>query len=292
LIQAYIIRLSYTAMATFYDDSESPQTENPPTEFPRVHIASPGSEQTFPFSDSEATYAVPESEQNYEATWNEHSYGGLEVMNHPSDGIEVNRMSGIELDQGRTHPDWIERDPRAPPNVSLFDKDGKIVNNVDASAAQGPPPPPTIWGMRKRNFWILVGIVAFVVVAVAIGGGVGGYYANRPKGAGASGSANVTKTSPVHQNSSITAVQWKDAGSNNQYRVYFQYKDGRVLESAWGADYPGWNVSIISDEGADIVLGTPLTAAIGYPHVNSSNALVLVPTTMRLYKYSTDIFSR
>jgi hypothetical protein len=42
-------------------------------------------------------------------------------------------------------------------------------------------PPPTILGLRKRNFWVLVGF-AVVVVAAAVGGSVGGSMAVRNTG--------------------------------------------------------------------------------------------------------------
>lgn len=47
------------------------------------------------------------------------------------------------------------------------------------SAEYERPAPQTVCGLRKRTFWILVG-VALVVVAAAVGGGVGGALASRP----------------------------------------------------------------------------------------------------------------
>jgi hypothetical protein len=50
-----------------------------------------------------------------------------------------------------------------------------------ADAHHTPLKEPTILGLRRRNFWILV-VIAIVVIAAAVGGGVGGAFAVKNSG--------------------------------------------------------------------------------------------------------------
>lgn len=249
----------------------------------------PGHQSTHTTSPPGTYPTYPEyQQQQQQQQWNEHNYGGLEVNNDnglqvnppPVPGLEVHQPeSWLEVNHERMGPQYIEGQPNFPPNVNMYSKDGKILSDGQGGYADAPPspppPPPTICGVRKRTFWIIIVVAAVVVIAAAVGGGVGGYFAQRNKNAAAAAATAIPKTSPVYQNSSIAAVQWKDGSQNNQYRVYFQHNNSRIIEAAWsGNASSNWNVTAITDDGADIVLGTSITAAIGYPHVNSSYALV------------------
>lgn len=252
------------------------------------YTGTPGHQSTHTTSPPGTTPTYPEyQQQQQQQQWNEHNYGGLEVNNDnglqvnppPVPGLEVHQPeSWLEVNHERMGPQYIESQANVPPNVNRYSKDGKILSDGQGGypdAPPPPPPPPTICGVRKRTFWIIIVIAAVVVIAAAVGGGVGGYFAQRNKNAAAAAATAIPKTSPVYQNSSIAAVQWKDSSQNNQYRVYFQHNNSRIIEAAWSGNASNnWNVTAITDDGADIVLGTSITAAIGYPHVNSSYALV------------------
>ncbi|KAJ4988913.1 hypothetical protein SVAN01_05537 [Stagonosporopsis vannaccii] len=88
-----------------------------------------------------------------------------------------------------------DSDPKYPtPNP------GSDTNKIAyESAVHEHKPPQTICGLRKRTFWILVG-VAIVVVAAAVGGGVGGALASRS-------SSNATTSSSSSDDSSNNAAQ-------------------------------------------------------------------------------------
>ncbi|KAI3327054.1 hypothetical protein HD806DRAFT_485891 [Xylariaceae sp. AK1471] len=227
---------------------------------------------------------VPQAGGTYEAAdggrnqirvsqWPEQDYGGLEVNQGQDVGKEVHYPSGIEVDQ---NSQGIERDPSAP-KVPSHSNEGKIVDTgqgrVDGGS-QDHAQSRRVCGLPRRRFWALAAALALLIIGAAVGGGVGGSLAHRSHGHISSNPSNTTKSSPILQNSSISAVQWKDGSMNNQYRVYVQLKEGQILEAAWASNNPRWNTSTITDEGADIAPGTPITSSVGYPHVNTTFALV------------------
>jgi hypothetical protein len=189
---------------------------------------------------------------------------------------------------------YSEHDPKAFPIARLREDDGKIVSekNILSTAhhkslppppppapAPAPAPPATVCGLRRRTFWILAGVGAIVVAAAAIGGGVGGSLAHRSKSQPTvSGQGNQTipnNTTSRYQNLGIAALHWIDGANTRQYRVYYPQANLPVVsESAWSSDTKSWTVSTITDEGADIKSNSPIACSAGYPHTNTSNALV------------------
>ncbi|KAI1384903.1 uncharacterized protein F4822DRAFT_416654 [Hypoxylon trugodes] len=207
-------------------------------------------------------------------------YSNLEVVQNSDTLVQGH---GLEVYSHNTDPEavWVENDPNGLPIARPSSKEGKILtpaseppevlrdshqNNGDPPPAP-PPPPPTICGIRRRTFWIVVGVVSFVVVAAAVGGGVGGYYATH--------NSKDSSSASTYQNLSIAALHWVDGSNTSQYRVYYQLDNQTdIFESAWESDNHTWSVSAISDLNSNAKKGTPLAAAAGYPHTNTSNALV------------------
>jgi hypothetical protein len=206
-------------------------------------------------------------------------YSDLEVDYVNNAGLEVVDHGGIEVDQLRT-PQWAEGEHNAPPQSARpGSKEEKIgvAYVVEDGAQHEPPPKKTICGVAPRTFWIVFVVAALLVVGGAVGGGIGGWMATRSQTSVApdtAGASNRTKSSPVFQNSTITAMHWKDGSNVTHHRVFFQAKDGTILESARDSGSPAWNVTAITDPGTDIKLGTTITAVGGYPHVNTSWELV------------------
>ncbi|KAH8896042.1 hypothetical protein GQ53DRAFT_792454 [Thozetella sp. PMI_491] len=209
-------------------------------------------------------------------------YSDLEVVpnTHPHIGEYA---QGLETN-------WAEHDANAlpilrPPSNDgkilspVYDGEGKIVSPTDAFGQpevlrddhQDPPPtPPTICGLRRKTFWILAGVAAVIVVAAAVGGGVGGSLAAKSR----DNSSSPAVTSP-YVNLTIASLHWIDGANISQYRIYYQPPNAsQVLESTWSSDAKNWSVSSITDAGADIKPNSPLTSTAGYPHTNTSNALV------------------
>lgn len=226
------------------------------------------------------------------------SYSDLETV--PASHRNLPQHDGLEVVPEGYHHGYEYSYKQAVPAQHPF-KDDKIAVSPDRQApevvgyqhtALSPPAPPTICGIRRKVFWILVGVAAFVVLA-AIGGGVGGYMSSRPKQASSdsviagnttsptSGTSPTNPTSPTRapfQNLGIAALRWIDGKNINHYRVYTQSgasSRSRIIESAWDSDGQTWTVSPITDEKVDkIKLGTPISVSAGHPHTNTSLELV------------------
>ncbi|KAL8399745.1 hypothetical protein RB594_000232 [Gaeumannomyces avenae] len=200
--------------------------------------------------------------------YNTPDHSGLQVVPQQNEGLQVVAGHGIEVDTSRTTQPWDQ--PTA--------KDGKLLaqerggSGIDAPAAPTTPP-STICGLRKRTFYLVVGILGFVTIAAAVGGGVGGSIAARNASQPSQQSPAPTsrpKTSPVLQESALAALNWRGSSNDMHYQVYFQSKDGSIMESAWDPEGKRWTVSRITDPGADVKPGTPLGASASFPHVNTT----------------------
>ncbi|GAW23428.1 hypothetical protein ANO14919_129870 [Xylariales sp. No.14919] len=200
------------------------------------------------------------------------------------DGIEVRYPSGIEVDRSRMPP-WVEFDPQAPLHARSVSKEANAAvpdQETRESKALGHQKGTRIGGLlTRKHFWVLVTLLILAIIGAGVGGGVGATVGRgtRRQGAeqGAGNRVNTTTTTPpslIFQNSSVAAVHWKDSSGNKEYRVYVQEKDGSILEAAWASNMPTWNSSRITEEGHDIMLGTPLTSSVGYPHADSTLSLV------------------
>ncbi|EJT74823.1 hypothetical protein GGTG_08661 [Gaeumannomyces tritici R3-111a-1] len=157
-------------------------------------------------------------------------HSGLQVVPQQYEGLQVVADHGIEVGTSGTTQPWGR--PTA--------KDGKLQaqerggSGIDAPVAPTMPP-STIRGLRKRTFYLVVGILGFVTIAAAVGGGVGGSIAARNASQSSQQSPAPTsrpKTSPVLQESALAALNWRDPSNDMLHQVYFQSKDGSIMESA------------------------------------------------------------
>ncbi|KAH6619916.1 hypothetical protein C7974DRAFT_398457 [Boeremia exigua] len=98
------------------------------------------------------------------------------MASQPHSDLEV-----VQPSAGDTHkypyysPEPIPVQPNTATDTNKIVYESAAYENA---AYAHPPPPQTICGLRKRTFWILVG-VAIIVVVAAVGGGVGGALASR-----------------------------------------------------------------------------------------------------------------
>ena len=185
-----------------------------------------------------------------------------------------------------TKPSWVEADPNSLPTArqeaGFAPEPVPPYYNPDSSLPQTPA--PTICGIRRRTFWIIAGIVGLVVIAAAVGGGVGGALSNRSSAESAnqtspgnstnpgSGSSSNNTTPVAIQDAGIAALGWVDTNGVSHYRVYHQpVNQSSLWESKWSSDSQIWlptNITSSSTEPAK--RGSPLVAISGYPHANSS----------------------
>ncbi|KAI0193475.1 hypothetical protein F4808DRAFT_475344 [Astrocystis sublimbata] len=221
--------------------------------------------------------ALLRHEQHPEMRWTDQDCGGLEVLRDPKEGIEVIRdpREGIEVHYANDievdHRHNLRASPILPPEAN-----GLKFPNTGPDPVGGEKPGliqnRRVCGLKRPWFWALIALLGFVIVGAAVGAGVGstvGHHAATGNG------TTVTISSPILQNSSKAASQWRDPGTNNsQYRVYVQSEEGSILEVAWSSNDTVWTVSKVTDDSNDVALGTPITTDVGYPHANTSMPFV------------------
>lgn len=198
-------------------------------------------------------------------------YSDLEVVPNPAPGV-LAQSYGLEVYNDRNDPEvvWAENDPTTLPYAYAWPKEDKDASSRDPSSERQEAPLQTICGIHRKTFWIVAGVVGFILLGGAIGGGVGGYLASR------SNQASSEPQSP-YLNLSISALHWVDGDDVGHYRVYHQPAgQAHIFESAWSTDDRTWEVSPITDPDVKIKEDTPLASAAGYPHTNTSNGLVRI----------------
>ncbi|KAK0643830.1 hypothetical protein B0T16DRAFT_459931 [Cercophora newfieldiana] len=221
-------------------------------------------------------------------SWNPQQGQGIEVSPgyHNNGHLDDKQTVWTKAEDSYAHPTANDKYAIAnayPPEV--VGEDGEEGKRL-------PVPAPTICGIRRKVFWIALGVATFVVLAAAIGGGVGGYFANRPKQSASesqstsnSGSSTGNPTAPGPssptrapvQNLSIAAVRWIDGKNVDHYRVFTQSSSSNqlgILESAWNSDGQAWSISPITDGTDTVKPGTSISASTGFPHTNTSFELV------------------
>ena len=234
-----------------------------------------------------------------------YAYSNLEVA--PSSGLIHEHDAGADGYHGYYDPVVREKlavaqtDPRSHPIAHQSPIDEKIL--YTGSYATVPPSggdsngqphelsvpllaSPTICGIRRKIFWVIVGVVAFLVVAAAVGGGVGAHFASKsresqqveevattedndltttPSNPSKTDTNSTTATeTTVHQNLTMSAIQWTDSDGIDHYCVYTQpLGQSRILESAWDSRSKKWTVTSITDQSVAIKKGTPISAVWG-----------------------------
>ena len=207
-------------------------------------------------------------------------------------------------------PGWLEVNPNPPPqSVSSPDpQHEKIQDHQDAGKIHYPkdnlpirdpgeekiakyplfevvdlnrelPPLPveasTVCGLRSWVFWTVVGAATIVLIAVVVGGSMGGVLYGRHDKSSHNTTAPIrVKSSPVLESSKMASLQYLDKTNVTHYRVYFQNQAGILRESTWDSNVKTWTVSDISDSSVDVQLGTPLACACGYPHAMKNHTFV------------------
>ena len=95
---------------------------------------------------------------------------GLQVVDssHPH-GLEVAGSNAPEVVPGEASLYQIQQGKQA---VTGHDSEKEV-------APGGSERRGNICGLRRRTFWILLGVVCLIVIAAAVGGGVGGALSNK-----------------------------------------------------------------------------------------------------------------
>lgn len=149
--------------------------------------------------------------------------------------------------------------------------------NQHEDPSRGLPPSRTC-GIPTKRFYIYVG-VALVIVVVALAVGLGTSF-----GIHSGNGASKSSSSAAVSNMSIAALHWVDVDNLSQYRVYAQAENqSKVLQSSSSSDNQNWTVSTITSANANVQLGTPLTAIVGYYNTDLNTLVCHIPPLSRKY---------
>lgn len=156
-----------------------------------------------------------------------------------------------------------------------------------------------IWGMKRRTFFILLGVLLVVIIGAVVGGAVGATAGNNkngevtpgpvpdptPSGNGTVGGDVPGIQSAILQNSRISAVNWTDDNAVAYHGVFWQADDDSLMISVRDSKTNSWTITNITgtldaQNQAVAKSGTPLAAAaLGAPWTQAPwgkrNGLVL-----------------
>jgi hypothetical protein len=99
-------------------------------------------------------------------------------VNHDAEGLQVDLHGAYPKPtiDGEGTAKWWMVGGSSEKQARIDDDDGLIPAEERTRRAER-----RICGFKRRTFFILVAVSTLVVIAVGVGGGVGGYYASKPK---------------------------------------------------------------------------------------------------------------
>jgi hypothetical protein len=121
------------------------------------------------------------------------------------DGLQVvPEHPGMEVVQPALEP-LPEKDKRYEFDAQLGDfRNNGVGRNSD-----------TVFGLSKRRFFILLGLISLLVIGAAVGGGVGGAMAVKHSGGGAKAGASSSSTNTISNNPSSSSTATSSAGTSS-----------------------------------------------------------------------------
>ncbi|KAH7176021.1 hypothetical protein EDB81DRAFT_896919 [Dactylonectria macrodidyma] len=149
-----------------------------------------------------------------------------------------------------------------------------------------------ICGLKRTLFFILA-VAAILVIGAIVGGAVGGTVAKQSSTDVPSSSATRTASPPsstsgsssILPESGIASVNWTDSNNFSHYYVFHQNRSKDLIASSWDSQNKTWTTRSVSEdvrqssnEGFDIIEGTPITA-VAWSSVSDWNIRVFVLTT-------------
>ena len=160
--------------------------------------------------------------------------------------------------------------PRSDYSVSASETAGSNVSEPTVTK----PGDRTIFGQRRRTFWIVIAVVV-VVIATIVGGVVGGVAASKgstgstmdsdPSGTASTATfPAVPSASRLLESTKLATVAWNDTDSVQQQRVYLQTTDDNIWELSWNSSGGKWFTSSEAVATTKAKSSTALTAAVSY----------------------------
>lgn len=116
---------------------------------------------------------------------------------------------------------------------------------------------PRIWGLKRKTFWISLGVGALVIVAIIVGV-VAGLLAPRSSSSTSGDSEGSTgsnsSSTALLVNTKLASANFTDGQGNNNYLVVYQLNNRAIYLSAWNSSNEKWVVSPIIDGTTSISL--------------------------------------
>ena len=236
------------------------------------------------------------SYSNLEVDWTRHTsdlevdgsrhFSDLEAVRHGHSDLEVNPAHGhsegiLSGNLQAYHPGVAglghSQGPIPGPLGPGKDAEGpQAIENYGKEVAENAPKGrKTILGVRKSYFWAGIAVVTLLIIAGAVGAGVGATRHKSSSGSnsgssssgsgsgssttsgGSAPSSTTTVNTGIKRGSSLASLAWTVTESRYQYRVYYQDDDNAIKESAFDSMSGSWRVTTIVD-GRDVLPDTSI----------------------------------
>ncbi|KAK6955674.1 hypothetical protein Daesc_003317 [Daldinia eschscholtzii] len=193
-------------------------------------------------------------------------------------------------------PSTIYSDGSAYPNSAYPTSVGSPINSsaygpaplgaAEYGGGQQPPtekaaPARTIWGLPRRTFFIILGVVILIIIALVVGIAAGlsskNHSSDSADSAESSGSNNSSPTDQpsnstdeklILDNSKITASNWTDPNGVIHRTVFFQDAYNSIIARRWDSKNKLWKTNNLTELMAATT--TPLNPQPGTPLASAS----------------------
>ncbi|KAI1735095.1 hypothetical protein F4680DRAFT_316208 [Xylaria scruposa] len=142
----------------------------------------------------------------------------------------------------------------------------------------------TIFGVRRRYFWIGLVVAILIVIGVVVGAVVGSMshtssHSSSPSSSNGSGTNGTSGGNPnnstepakltLYNNTQLASANFTDASGNNNYLIVYQLSDASIGLSAFNSQNNKWVASTVINGTQGIKLGTTLALNTFYQYPNS-----------------------
>lgn len=172
--------------------------------------------------------------------------------------------STMEVDESANLPEvkpTADKD-HLPEAVNTTGKEVAPLPAHGAGAAAAGRPAGRICGLRRRTFWIGLGVAIAIIIGVAVGAGVG---ATRKSSRNTSSSSSSKLPRGIASNSKLAANNYTDSSGVEHTHVYYQDNSLQIYMADKASTATDWSFAEVLAQNNDSAInpknGTPIAAA-------------------------------
>ncbi|KAI0444586.1 hypothetical protein F4803DRAFT_244798 [Xylaria telfairii] len=201
--------------------------------------------------------------------------------------VKTDQPAGLGQQDARSFS--VTTHSQLPPTAQSYTTYPEVVDNSGVAAA-GSSKGAKICGLRRKYFWIALGVAILVIIGVVVGAVVGSMsshastssdHGNDGNGGNAgqdntnNGTGTGTTKLTLYNNTQLASANFTDAYGNENYLLVYQLSDASLSLSAFNSSKNKWVVSTIVNGSEGIKLGSSLALSTFWQGTNRKLVILM-----------------